>query len=210
MRCLRRRRRRRRAAAEGQREAGGALAAVGSFARSGHGKVNKAVRRGGEVGCGRTRSFLQKDTNSPICFRALFLGIPGTFLIDFADYWGLLVSTSKNYILAIFFHSSLHHFFSKRLSPFCLQNLIKPLGKPCRAGGRIDGPPSGRAGGGSQHRSSLALCASTPSQSPCPPPHPPDPDPTLALPPYLLAETRCGAAYSHVFCIRFSVLRCRF
>ena len=65
-----------------------------------------------------------KDTNSPIFFRALFLGIPGTFLIDFADYWGLLVSTSKNYILAIFFHSSLHHFFSKRLSPFCLQNLI--------------------------------------------------------------------------------------
>jgi hypothetical protein len=56
---------------------------------------------------------LQKDTNSPIFFRALFLGIPGTFLIDFADYWGLLVSTSKNYILATFFQRDFPHFASK-------------------------------------------------------------------------------------------------
>ena len=59
----------------------------------------------------------KKIRTPPICFRALFLGIPGTFLIDFADYWGLLVSTSKNYILAIFFHSSLPPLFFKETFP---------------------------------------------------------------------------------------------
>ena len=50
-------------------------------------------------------------------FSRSFSGDPWYFSIDFADYWGLLVSTSKNYILAIFFHSSLPPLFFKETFP---------------------------------------------------------------------------------------------